>query len=153
MKRLLLATLLLSISPASAQTITSSITDSVLLSVQGAAVQSEKVGASYTVSGTNISATTMGGVGGAGTYAINTAGQAFNLSESLTAADTAVTSQTVTNGTISSPNLYGNSVTQLGGSAGSLAGSLSTTGVPTVTAGGPGTSATAQRQIELSVFK
>ena len=116
-------------------------------------MQSEKVGASYTVSGTNISATTMGGVGGAGTYAINTAGQAFNLSESLTAADTAVTSQTVTNGTISSPNLYGNSVTQLGGSAGSLAGSLSTTGVPTVTAGGPGTSATAQRQIELSVFK
>ncbi len=56
-------------------------------------------------------------------------------------------------GVIASPNLYGDSVTQLAGDKGSLAGTLSPTGVPTVTAGGPGTTATAQRSIELSVFK
>ena len=62
--------------------------------------------------------------------------------------------KTVTNqGTITSPNLYGDSVTQVGGEKGTLAGTLSPTGVPTVTAGGAGTSATAQRSIELSVFK
>ena len=68
--------------------------------------------------------------------------------------DTPVLNQTVTNqGTITSPNLYGDSVTQVGGEKGTLAGTLSPTGVPTVTAGGAGTSATAQRSIELSVFK
>jgi len=34
-----------------------------------------------------------------------------------------------------------------------LAGTLSGTGVPTVTAGGAGTQAVGQRSIELSVFK
>jgi len=93
-------------------------------------------------------------VGGAGTYDINTPGQAFSFSESIIDADTPVLNQTVTNqGTITSPNLYGDSVTQVGGEKGSLAGTLSPTGVPTVTAGGAGTSATAQRSIELSVFK
>lgn len=133
--------------------ITSRITDSVQLGVQGAAVQSTRIGASYSVSGTNIQATSFGGVGGAGTYDINTAGQAFTFSESINAADTVVTSQTVSAGAIASPNLYGDSVTQLAGDKGTLAGTLSATGVPTVTAGGPGTTATAQRSIELSVFK
>ena len=91
---------------------------------------------------------------GVGTYDINTAGQAFSFSESINAADTVVTTQTRSNqGTIDSPNLYGDSVTQVGGEKGTLAGTLSTTGVPTVTAGGAGTTATGQRAIELSVFK
>ena len=153
MKRLLLAFSLFFITPVSAAEITSKITDSVQLGVQGAAVQSTRIGASYSVSGTNIQATSFGGVGGAGTYDINTAGQAFTFSESINAADTPVTTQSVSGGTIASPNLYGDSVTQLGGDKGTLAGTLSPTGVPTVTAGGPGTSATAQRSIELSVFK
>jgi hypothetical protein len=153
MKRLLLAFSLFFITPVSAAEITSKITDSVQLGVQGAAVQSTKIGASYSASGTNISATSFGGVGGAGTYDIDTAGQSFTFSESFNAADTAVTTQTVTAGQIASPNLYGDSVTQLAGDKGSLAGSLSPTGVPSVTAGGPGSTATAQRTIELSVFK
>jgi hypothetical protein len=86
-------------------------------------------------------------------HMINTAGQAFSFSESYTAADTIVTTQSAASGTIAAPNLYSNSTTQLGGDAGSLAGTLSPTGVPTVTAGGSGTTATAQRTIELSVFK
>jgi len=153
MKRLLLISSLFFITPVSAAEITSKITDSVQLGVQGAAVQSTRIGASYSVSGTNIQATSFGGVGGAGTYDINTAGQAFSFSESINAADTPVTTQSVSGGVIASPNLYGDSITQLAGDKGSLAGSLSTTGVPTVTAGGPGTTATAQRSIELSVFK
>ena len=153
MKRLALIFSLFLTTPAFAGEITSKITDSIQLSVQGAAVQSERVGASYAVSGTNINVTTLGGVGGAGSYDINTNGQAFSFSETSITADTDVTSQSATSGTIASPNLYSNSTTQLGGSAGSLAGSLSGTGVPSVTAGGPGSSATAQRSIELSVFK
>jgi hypothetical protein len=133
--------------------ITSRITDSVQLGVQGAAVQSTRIGASYSASGTNIQSTSFGGVGGAGTYDINTAGQAFTFSETFRDADTAVTTQSVSSGVIASPNLYGDSVTQLAGDKGSLAGTLSGTGVPTVTAGGPGTTGTAQRSIELSVFK
>jgi len=153
MKRLLLAFSLFFITPVSAAEITSRITDSIQLEVQGAAVQSTRIGASYSASGTNIQATSFGGVGGAGTYDINTAGQAFTFSESFNDADAVVTSQSVSAGTIASPNLYGDSVTQLGGDKGSLAGTLSGTGVPTVTAGGSGTTATAQRSIELSVFK
>ena len=153
MKRLLLVFSLFFITPVSASEITSKITDSVQLSVQGAAVQSTRIGASYSASGTNIQATSFGGVGGAGTYDINTAGQAFSFSESINAADTPVTTQSVSAGAIAAPNLYGNSTTQLAGDKGTLAGTLSPTGVPTVTAGGPGTSATTQRTIELSVFK
>jgi hypothetical protein len=153
MKRLLLAFSLFFITPASAAEITSRITDSVQLGVQGAAVQSTRIGASYSASGTNIQATSFGGVGGAGSYDVNTAGQAFSFSESFNAADTPVTTQSVSGGVIASPNLYGDSVTQLAGDKGSLAGTLSPTGVATVTAGGAGSTATAQRSIELSVFK
>jgi hypothetical protein len=153
MKRLLLAFSLFFAIPVNAAEITSKITDSVQLKVDGAAVQSTRIGASYSTSGTNIQSSSFGGVGGAGTYDINTPGQAFSFSESINAADTPVTTQTVTGGVIGSPNLYGDSVTQSGGDKGSLAGTLSATGVPTVTAGGAGTTATAQRTIELSVFK
>jgi hypothetical protein len=141
--------------------ITSRITDSVQLGVQGAAVQSTRIGTSYSVSGTNVQFSgqnTSFGLGANGAYSdatpsINTAGQAFSFSETYNAADTAVTSQSVSAGVIASPNLYGDSVTQLAGDKGTLAGTLSATGVSTVTAGGPGTTATAQRSIELSVFK
>ena len=153
MKRLLLAFSLFFVTPVSAAEITSRITDSIQLGVQGAAVQSTRIGASYSASGTNIQSTSFGGVNGAGTYDINTPGQAFTFSESFNAADTPVTTQSVSGGVIASPNLYGDSVTQLAGDKGTLAGTLSPTGVPTVTAGGAGTTATAQRSIELSVFK
>ena len=154
MKRfLLLFSSVFFVTPVNAGEITSKIIDSVSLTVQGAAIQSERLGASYSVSGSNIQASSFGGIGGAGTYDVNTAGQAFSFSESLRDADTVVTTQTVSAGTVASPNLYGNSTTQLGGEKSTLAGSLSGTGVPSVTAGGPGTTAVGQRSIELSVFK
>ena len=148
---------------ASAGEITSRITDSVQLTVDGAAIQSQRIGSTYSVSGTNISVTTMGGLTGgsatapatvsAGTYSQHTDGAAFTFSESTNIGDTVVTSQTVASGGIASPNLYSDAITQPGGSAGNLAGTLSATGVPTVTAGGSGTTATGQRTIELSVFE
>jgi len=153
MKRLLLAFSLFFTTPVFAGEITHKIVDSVQLGVQGAAVQSTRVGGQYSVSGTNINVTTLGGVGTAGSYAINTNGSAFSFSESTITADTVVTSQSAASGTIAAPNLYSDSTTQLGGSAGSLAGTLSSTGVPTITAGGPGSTGTAQRTVELSVFK
>ncbi len=153
MKRLLLISSLFFITPVSAAEITSRITESVQLGVQGAAVQSTRIGASYSASGTNIKANTFGGIGTASSYEVNTAGQAFSFSETSNVADTPVTTQTVTNGVVGTPNLYGDSVTQVGGDKGTLAGTLSPTSVPTVTAGGAGTTATAQRSIELSVFK
>ena len=165
MKKLaLLVAPFLIMSPASALEINSVITDSVQLSVDGPAVQSTRIGSSYAVSGSNISVSTLGGLTGgsataaatvsAGSYSINTDGQAFTFSESTTIGDTAVTSQsTLSSGQFTSPNLYGDSITSSGGTAGTLAGTLSGTGVPTVTAGGAGTTAIGQRSIELSVFQ
>jgi len=148
MKRFLLLFSLFFITPVSAAEITSKITDSIQLKVDAAASQSIRVGAQYSASGTNIQSSSFGGVGGAGTYDINTAGQAFTFSESLIEADT--TPASVTTGAIAP---YGNITSTAAGTAGSLAGTLSGTGVPTVTAGGSGTTATGQRSIELSVFK
>jgi hypothetical protein len=148
MKRLLLVFSLFFITPVSAAEITSKITDSIQLKVDAAASQAIRVGAQYSASGTNIQSSTFGGVGGAGSYSINTAGQAFTFSESLIEADT--TPASVSTGAIAP---YGNITSTAAGSAGSLAGTLSGTGVPTVTAGGSGTTATGQRSIELSVFK
>jgi len=152
-------------SSVNAAELTSRITDSVQLTVDGPMVQSTRVGSSYNVSGTNINATTLGGmtIGSAtappaltdGTYAINTNGQAFTFSESSMVGDVAVTTQSSlsTAGRIETPNIYGSSSQYQGGTPGSLAGTLSATGIPTVTAGGSGTTAIGQRTVELSVFQ
>ena len=167
MKKYALLLVLLGLAaPASANQISNSITDSVSLTVQGAAVQTTRIGSSYSVSGSNIKVDDNGAFGGItggtataaatatdGSYAVNTTGQAFSFSESLTIGDTPVTSQTQADGNIASPTIYGDATTQLGGNAGDLAGTLSGTGIPTVTAGGAGTTAVGQRTVELSVFR
>ena len=160
----LLSASFLIMSPANAVEIKSIITDSVQLTVDGPAIQSTRVGSEYSVSGTNISVSTLGGLTGAsatapatvsaGSYGINTDGQAFTFSETTNIGDTVVTSDSIgTNGRFDSPNIYGETITSTGGTAGSLAGTLSGTSVPTVTAGGAGTTAVGQRSIELSVFQ
>ena len=165
MRRLLLLLPFFIITPVSAAEITSRITDSVQLVVDGPMVQSTRIGSEYSVSGTNINVTTLGGmtVGSAtapptltdGTYAIQTNGQAFQFSESSLVGDVAVTSQSSlsSGGRIDTPNIYGNTTQYQGGTPGALAGTLSATGIPTVTAGGSGTSAIGQRTVELSVFQ
>ena len=150
--------------PVSASEIRSTITDSVQLTVDGPAVQSVRIGSSYSVSGSNISVTTLGGLTGssstspatisAGSYDINTDGQAFTFSETSNVGDTVVTNQSALSGGIfTTPNLYGDTITTTGGTADSLGGTLSGTSIPTITAGGAGTTAIGQRTIELSVFE
>ena len=162
-KLILLASSLFLVSPAMSAEITSRITDSVQLTVDGPAIQSTRIGSSYSVSGSNIGVETLGGLTGgsataaqtisAGSYDINTDGQAFTFTEATLIGDTPVTSQTaLSSGLVAAPNLYGDSVTNTGGTAGSLAGTISGTGIPTVTAGGAGTTAIGQRTVELSVF-
>ena len=163
-KLLLLASTLFLVSPVSSAEITSRITDSVQLTVEGPAIQSNRIGSSYSVSGNNISVHTLGGLTSgsataaptvsAGSYDINTDGQSFSFSETTLIGDTPITAQSAlsNNGRFDSPNLYGSSTSSVGGSAGTLAGTLSGTGLPTVTAGGPGTTAVGQRTMELSVF-
>jgi len=165
MRRALLLLPFFIMSSVSAAEITSRITDSVQLTVDGPTVQSTRIGSSYSVSGTNITASQMGGLAAptatapaaitAGTYTMTTAGQSFNLAETSTMGDTPVTEQTAltSGGRVDEPNLYGNTTTFLGGTPGSLAGTLTSTGVPTVTAGGAGTTAIGQRTVELSVFQ
>jgi len=167
MRRAILLLPFFVMSPVSAAEITSRITDSVQLTVEGPAIQSNRVGTSYAVSGSNVSVTTLGGLDttncsttgvpgiSAGSYDISTDGGAFSFSESSTIGDSVVTSQSTlaTGGQVTTPNLYGNSTQSQGGTAGNLAGTLSATGIPTVTAGGAGTTAIGQRSMELSVFR
>jgi len=153
------------VSPVSAGQITSRIVDSVQLTVDGPSLTSTRIGSTYSTSGSNITATNLGGLHGGtataaptltlGTYEQTTDGQAYTFTETGLIGDTPVTSQAAlaTNGRVSEPNLYGSSTQFQGGSAGDLAGTLTVAGVPTVTAGGPGTTAIGQRTVELSVFQ
>ena len=155
--------LLMSAGSVSAGELTSRHSSSVQLTVEGPAIQSTRLGSSYSVSGNNINVTTLGGLHGgsataastlnAGSYAINTNGDAFNFSESSFIGDTPVTSQVAltSGGRIEQPNLYSDSTSQLGGTAGTLAGTINTAGVMTLTAGGPGTTATGQFVTEVTV--
>ena len=162
-KVLLLVLPLIIMKSATAADIRSTIVDSVQLTVDGPAIQSTRVGSNYSVSGSNVSVTTLGGLTGGtttapatisdGSYDINTEGQSFTFSETSLIGDVPVSNQsTLSSGQFTAPNLYGDSVTSTGGTAGTLAGSLSATGVATITSGGAGTTAIGQRTIELSVF-
>ena len=166
-KLALLAAPFFMMSSANAAEIKSIITDSVQLTVEGPAVTSTRIGSQYSVSGSNISAGTLGGLNHSqasitnpatlinGSYSVTNAGQAFTFSESANIGDVTVTTQnqTSTTGRFADPNLYGDSTTYSGGYAGSLAGTLTPASVPTVTAGGAGTTAIGQRSIELTVFQ
>ncbi len=151
-------------SAASAVEIQNVITDSVQLTVNGSASQTTRQASTYSASGTNITATTMGGLAAGtagngvavndGTYALTTAGQAFSFSESALVGEDTLDNMAVdaTLGTFDTHNTYGQLTTTSGGTKGSLAGALNNTAVPTVTAGGQGTTALGQRTVQLSVF-
>ena len=151
---------------AGAVQINSRIVDSVQLTVEGAGIHTTRTGSNYSVSGSGVTVTTLGGLtdptnstdahsATAGTYVAPSDGSSFALSESAYTGDTTQTTQSAlsNSGRFDSPVLYGDSTTSPGGSAGDLAGTLTVGGVPTVTAGGVGTTAIGQRTIELSVFQ
>jgi hypothetical protein len=159
MKKLLPLVMLLMAAPAHAD-ITHKISTSVQLTVDAAASQATRIGSSYSVSGSNVSAT-LGGLTApsgtaaatmnAGTYTQTTAGDAFNFSESFTAGDAIPTGTTVTSGVVPSLPAFGNVTTTAGGVAGSLAGTINSAGIMSLTAGGAGTSATGQFVSEITV--
>ena len=144
------------------------LTTSTQLSVDGAATQASRIGSTYSVSGNNITAGTMGGLTKSagdtittaaasqtqGAYSVTTAGSAFSLTESFVLGDAVNpigTGVDVTAGVVADMPAYGSVTTQSGGVAGTLAGTITSAGVMTLTAGGAGTTATGQFVSEISV--
>ena len=154
MKKLFL--LLLLASPIKAD-MTHNITTSTQLTVNGAYTDASRIGSTYTVSGSNIKVAddahfgklTAGTATAAatldvGAYDVNTAGAAFSFSESWNQGDAvnAIGSGVdVTSGVVADMPAYGEVLTMSGGVAGSLAGTITSAGVVTLTAGGANTSA------------
>ena len=89
-----------------------------------------------------------------GAYSVTTAGSAFSLTESFTMGDAVApigTGVDVSAGIVADMPAFGSVTTQSGGVAGSLAGTITSAGVMTLTAGGAGTTATGQFVSEISV--
>ena len=155
------------VAPARAD-LTHRMTSSTQLSVNGAYTDASRIGSTYTVSGSNIKVASADDHFGkllapsnnaaatldAGTYDINTAGSAFSFSESFTAGDAVNpigTGVDVATGVVVDMPAYGNTLTMSGGVAGSLAGTITSAGVTTLTAGGAGTTATGQFVTEIVI--
>ena len=151
-------------SSANAGALTHKLSSSVQLTVDAAATNVTRLGNSYSISGNNVatsdgttsgvisSGTITSGLYSPGTISASqlspTSGQAFSFSTAFTQGD-AIPSAAVTVGDVAN---YGNITSTTAGVAGSLAGTLSTTGAITLTAGGAGTNATGQFVSELSIL-
>mgnify|MGYP001166814779 CR=1 FL=1 len=160
-KAALLFSMFLMAAPAHAD-LTHRITTSVQLQVDSAASQATRIGSSYSVSGSNITASDMGGLTAPasataaatlseGTYAVTTAGSAFTLSESYNQGDAIPSNTAITSGVAASLPAFGNVTTTAGGVAGTLAGTINSAGTMALTAGGAGTSATGQFVTEITI--
>ena len=141
--------------------ITTKMSSSVQLKVNAAATQMERIGSSFSISGNNIDTTdgtTAGtvsvgtitsGVYAPGTIAAtqDTAGAAFSFSQSYTQGD-AVSTSAPTVGTVGN---FSSQVSTAAGTKDTLAGTITSAGVTTITAGGAGTVATGQFVSEVTV--
>jgi len=159
MKKFLPLVMLLMAAPAHAD-ITHKISTSVQLTVDAAASQATRLGSTYSVSGSNVSATfggltapsgTAAATMNSGTYTQTTDGSSFSFSESFISGDAIPTGTTVTSGVAPSLPAFGSVTTTAGGVAGTLAGTINSAGVMSLTAGGAGTSATGQFVSEITV--
>jgi hypothetical protein len=161
MKKALLAFgMVLMAAPAYAD-LTHKIQSSVQLNVNSAATQATRIGNSYSISGNNVTtsdgtnsnALTTGsitsGIYDPGTITATqaTAGEAFSFSTTFTEAD-AVPTVAPTVGAVSA---FGSQTSNAAGTAGSLAGTIDSSGTMTLTAGGAGTQATGQFVTELTI--
>tara|TARA_Y100000004_G_scaffold195196_1_gene261603 strand:+ start:56 stop:547 length:492 start_codon:yes stop_codon:yes gene_type:complete len=156
----LLATLIAA--PAHAD-ITTKISSSIQLTVDGAGSVATRIPSSMAVSGNNVTLDTTPVLGTLtsgtalgytpGDYSITTAGDAFSYSESYTEGDDvpAILSTTVTSGVVPSLPIFGSTTTTSGGVKGDLAGTIATDGAISITAGGAGTTAIGQVIQELTV--
>ena len=141
--------------------LTSRFTSSVQLQVNAAATQMQRVGNSYSISGTNVDTTDgttantvsagaiASGVYGPGTISVtqDDPGEAFSFSTAFTQGDALVTSAP----SVGSVSALSNQLSTGAGTAGNLAGTVNSQGALTVTAGGAGTVATGQFVSELQI--
>ena len=163
MKKFLPLLLLLGMgSSAYAGGIVSSHTSSVQLTVDAARTDASRIGSSFSISGSNIDTTdgTTAGTVSAGTitsgvYAPgtiaatqDTAGTAFSFSQSYTQADAVPTSAP----TVGAVGNLSDQTSWAAGVKGDLAGTVTSAGVITVTAGGAGSSAIGQFVSEITVI-
>ena len=155
------------VAPSAKADLTHRMSSSTQLNVNGAYTDASRIGSTYTVSGSNIKVATDNHFGkltagtataaaplDVGAYDVNTAGSAFSFSESWTQGDVvnAIGSGVdVTTGVVADMPAYGNVLTMSGGVAGSLAGTITSAGVTTLTAGGAGTTATGQFVTEIVI--
>ena len=154
--------LLMAASPLAARAdITSTMTSSVQLQVQAAATQVGRIGSSFSISGNNVDTTdgTTAGTISAGTitsgvYAPGAIaatqddpGESFTFTQAFTQGDALDT----TGPDMGDVSAYSDQLSTSAGTAGSLAGTVTTQGALTVTAGGAGTTATGQFVTELQI--
>ena len=154
--------LLMTASAANAGGLVTKHSSSVQLTVDAARSTATRLGSSFSISGSNID-TTDGSTAGAvsagtitsGVYnpgtitaTQDTAGSAFSFSQSFTQGDAVPTSAA----TVGDIQNFGSMTSYTAGTAGDLAGTVTSAGVLTVTAGGAGTSATGQYVSEITVI-
>ena len=158
--------ILLTASAANAGGLVTKHASSVQLTVDAARTTATRMGNSYSVSGSGV-VTDVGGsgtadlsVGGLGTITNGaaggsiptatqaTSGNAFSYSNSFTAGDAVITSAP----TVGEVSAFSNQTSYTAGTAGNLAGTVTTACALTVTAGGAGTSATGQYVSEITVI-
>jgi len=150
-------------SPAMAD-ITHSISSSVQLSVDAAATQVERIGSTYSVSGTNMTITTLGGMDtdgtsmSAGSYAVATDATTWAFSENMIIGDTVDTDGP----SVGAVSNYSNQTSTAAGShtftdtttnqTSELAGTIdSVGGISDLSAGGSGSSAIGQVVTSLTI--
>ena len=137
--------------------ITSKMTSSVQLQVNAAATQVERIGSTYSVQGSNIDVTTMGGITASasvsaaavqiqGSYEPNSSASSFTFTESFIQGDAHAAAPTV--GAVSN---FGTQTSTAAGTAGNLAGTIDSKHTIGLTGGGAGTSATGQFVTEITI--
>ena len=161
MKRFLPILLLTGFSSPVMADITHKLSSSVQLQVNAAATQVERIGSSWSVSGNGVdttdgttvntvsAGTITSGVMSPGTIAAtqDVPGASFSYSATYIQGD-AVSTEAPSVGAVSN---FSDQVSTAAGTAGDLAGTITTAGVMTITAGGAGTSAVGQFVNELTV--
>ena len=161
MKKLLPILLFAGFSSPAFADITHKLSSSIQLQVNAAATQVERIGSSYSVSGNGVdttdgttvntvsAGTITSGVMAPGTIAAtqDVPGASFSLSQSFVQGDAMVTTAPA----VGAVSPLSDQVSTASGTAGNLAGTITTAGAMTVTGGGAGTVAVGQFVNELTV--
>ena len=162
MKRILLPLALLSLSATTARAdITHKLSSSVQLQVNAAATQVERIGSSFSITGNGVDTTDgttantvsvgtiTSGVYAPGTIAAtqDVPGASFSFTQSYTQADAVPTSAP----TVGAVGNFSTQVSTAAGTKDTLAGTITSAGAMTLTAGGAGTIATGQHVTELTI--